>query len=198
MSISAFTRTVLDHELQHASDMNQAAFIYQLTKGPPPPAPADANKPEYRPAKGTPYGDYILGFHDEYLTGQPETSHVDIFTASVTPNFAKMTASEKADWAGDMFGSVPPDFSRDEELSSEALIRPIFTNMLPNEADLRKDIGTNLTKQTLAFLDRKDFARAQTLLDHFTPVWEFQPGAFARMWGNMTEDKKAQMQMGHK
>ena len=197
-STPGFTRTVLDHELMHASDLKEAAFVYRMEKGPPPPAPAGADKPTYRPAKGDPYGDYILDFHNFYTSSPWETPHVDLYTASVAQNFAHLTGSEKAEWAGAMFSAVPADFPRDEALSSEALIGSIFTNMLPNEASLRKKIAENLTKQTLDFIDHKDFGRAQTLLDHFTPVWEFDLAAFGRMWGNLVEEKKGEMQSGHK
>ena len=60
----AFTKTILEHELQQALDMSVAAFEYKLVYGDPPPAekPDEVCGPGYRANDGSDYAKYIANF----------------------------------------------------------------------------------------------------------------------------------------
>jgi hypothetical protein len=187
-----YTRTVLDHELQHASEMHVAAFDYQLINGPPPAMASGADKPGYKPDPSDPYGKYILDFNQYYHSGTTDMRHIEIYAQSAAPNFNRFAPQEKLAWLGQMISTVLPDTPRDEALPGEDLVEQVYTNMLPTESDIRTKFGDILLSQALRFLDDKDFGRTMTLLDHFTPVWELRPAAFQKIWSSLVLGKQGQ------
>jgi hypothetical protein len=177
----AYTKTTLDHELQHALDMFVAAFEYKLINGNPPSAPGDACKPGYNPVDSDPYGKYILDFRKYYEGGLSASRHVDIYATSAAPNFQRFTPEEKLVWFGGMITSVSADIPPAEPLPAERLVASVFQNPLPYEASMRNKFATELFKVTRVFIygesqgKGKDLGKAKTLVNHFKEVWAIHP-----------------------
>ncbi len=177
----AYTKTTLDHELQHALDMFVAAFEYKLINGNPPTAPGDACKPGYNPVDSNTYGKYILDFRKYYESKLPVSRHVDIYATSSAPNFKRFTPEEKLVWFGGMIASVSADISPAEPLPTEQLVASVFQNPLPYEASMRNKFASELLKVTKIFIygeskgTGKDLGKAKTLVNHFKEVWAINP-----------------------
>ena len=172
-----YTKTTLEHELQHAADMNVAAFEYQLINGPPPAVPPGADKPGYTPTTADPYGTYILDFRKFYRSGLSESRHLEIYASSAAQNFKRFTPAEKLSWFSAMLSTVPPDIPANEALPGESLVAGVFQNPLAYEASMRNDFESQLFRMTREFIygQGKDIGKAKTLLNHFGPVWAIHP-----------------------
>lgn len=185
----SYTRTTLEHELQHAAEMNVAAFEYQLINGAPPPAPPAACTPGYNPTTADAYGTYILGFRKHYQSGQSASRHLEIYASSAAPNFKRFTPDEKLSWFSAMLSTVPRDIPVAEALPGESLVAGVFQNPLAYEATMRNNFSTQLFRATSAFIygdakgQGKDFGKAKTLLNHFNPVWNIHASDRAMLFG---------------
>lgn len=184
----SFTKTTLAHELQHAADMNVAAFEYQLINGASPPAPAAACNPGYTPTTADAYGKYILDFRKFYQTGMSASRHLEIYASSAAPNFKRFTPDEKLSWFSAMISTVPPDIPVREALPSESLVDGVFQNPLAYEATMRAGFSNQLFKATQGFIfgnsqgQGKDLGKAKTLLNHFSSVWAMHPSDRAMLY----------------
>jgi hypothetical protein len=177
----SYTKTTLNHELQHAYDMNIAAFEYKLINGPPPTAPAKACEPGYTPTAGDAYGKYVLDFRKYYQSGLSEARHLEIHAATAAPNFSRFTPEEKLAWFSSMLTAVPADIPSREALAGESLVNDVFQNPLSYEASMRKDFADALFKVIRIYIygdhgKGKDLGKAKTLLNHFNPVWDIHKG----------------------
>jgi hypothetical protein len=177
----AYTKTTLNHELEHALDMFVAAFEYKLLNGPPPAAPDAACKPGYEPSETDGYGKYVLGFRQYYRDQLSSERHLEIYEKTAAPNFQRFTPGEKLQWFGGMITEVPPDVPPGTPLPTEKLISSIYTSPLPYEAELRGQLEAVLYRVVEFFIygDNAgrgvDLGKARTLISHFAPVWHVRP-----------------------
>ncbi len=192
----AYTKTTLDHELQHALDIFVSAFEYKLVNGPPPPAPAAACLPGYTPSADDPYGKYILDFR-KYRSGSlPESRHLEIYATSAAPNFQRFTPEEKLEWFQGMVTEVPPGVAPADPLATEPLIANVYQNPLPYEAEMRVKFEAQLFKIVSFFLYGNnagkgvDLGKARTLVNHFLPVWNIRPGDRAMLANALLGEEK--------
>lgn len=190
----SYTRTTLEHELQHAADMNVAAFEYQLINGPPPQAPQGADKPGYTPTTADAYGTYVLDFRKYYRSGLSESRHLDIYATSAAQNYKRFAPDEKLAWFSALLSTVPPDIPASQPLSGEGLVAGSFQNPLAYEAAMRSDFESQLFRTTRDFIynkpgQGKDPGKARTLLNHFGPVWVIQPADRAMLFKAMELEK---------
>jgi hypothetical protein len=179
----AFTRTHLNHELLHASEIYAAAKKFQETHGPPPTPPAGACTPSFRPSSSEPYGKYVLDFQKFYSEAQ--TPHLEIYATSAAKEFQHFTPAEKVDWFSDMLTAVPADVPHDRPLATEGLVNGVFQNPLASEQEMRIEFGKALFLMTRGFiygtepapLREKNIGKAKTLMNHFLPAWNvYRPG----------------------
>ncbi|MEN3331906.1 MAG: hypothetical protein V7641_1271 [Blastocatellia bacterium] len=190
----SYTKTILNHELQHAYDMNIAAFEYKLINGPPPTAPAKACEPGYTPTAGDAYGKYILDFRNYYRSGLSDARHLEIYASTAAPNFNRFTPEEKLAWFSSMLTTVPADIPPSEALAGESLVNHLFQNPLPHETTMRSKFADEMFKVIRAFIygdqgKGKDLGKARTLLNHFNPVWDIHKGDRALFTGAIRVEK---------
>lgn len=177
-----YTRTTLNHELQHAADIYVAAFEFKLTNGPPPPAPPAACKPDYVPSASDPFGKYVLDFKKFRAIGLPESRHLEIYATTAEKNFQHFSPSEKLEWFSGMITEVPPDVPATEQLPTEPLVASVFSNPLPYEAGLAAKMEARLFYVVKVLINGQShaheiaLAKARTLLNHFGQVWAVMPG----------------------
>ncbi len=178
----AYTKTILNHELQHASDVYVAAFEYKLADGAPPPAPLDACKPGYSPKESDPFGKYVLDFRKWREAGTSELRHLEIYAGSAANNFQHFSPEEKLAWFSGMITEVPENVRASDPLPTELLVAGVFLNPLPYEASMRAKFEALLFKVVDFFIygDNAErgvnLGKARTLINHFNQVWAINPG----------------------
>lgn len=192
----AYTRTALDHELRHAADMLEAANKFKATHGPPPAAPSGACTPGFQATNSTPFGKYVVDFHDFYSKGLPRDRHLQIYSGSATPNFQKFTPEEKLFWFASMLTAVPSNVSPKDSLPTEPLVNSVFENPLAYEERMRRRFNEQLIETATQFIDgsgkthEKDLGKAMTLLNHFNSAWKFNMAARALLFEMVKNESK--------
>jgi hypothetical protein len=127
-----FTRTVIQHELQHAADYENDLRVFEAAHPRPTnPIPArfhfPAERSEIRDWKGTdPWGDYINDFIVFTKQRTAPDRHFQIIldqrkqkTASGDPTFRHWSAAERAYWFQLVFHNLPPDVPSGTPLPGE-------------------------------------------------------------------------------
>lgn len=191
----AFTRTVLNHELQHAADIAAAAAKFKQTNGPAPAAPADACRPGYKATESDPFGKYVLEFHKFREAGASPSRHLEIYASSAAKDFQHFTPEEKLSWFTSMITEVPPDVRLSDPLPTEPLVASMYTNPLPYEASMRVKFEAKLFDAVRTFIygtngKGVNLGKARTLLSHFNPVWAINPSDRGILAGGVAGEEK--------
>lgn len=196
----AYTKTTLDHELQHAADIYAATLAYKRVNGPPPAPPANACQPVYTPSAGDPYGKYLLDFRQFRAAGASATRHLEIYQSSAEKNFTRFSPEEKLAWFSGMITEVPADVPPTTALATEPLVAGVYQNPLPYESGIRRKFEAELFKVVNFYIygdnaERGvDLGKARTLVNHFGPVWAVNPADRGMLWSAIGTEARRQKQ----
>ncbi|MBL8499013.1 MAG: DUF4157 domain-containing protein [Nitrosomonas sp.] len=201
----AYTKEIIEHELQHALDLYIAAFEYKLVNGPAPSASSQACDPfsgwgtgkNAVTDSGTPFGKYALEFKRDYYGQLSKSRHVEIYADSVAPHFQRLTPIEKVTWFSAMIANVPADIPPTEPLASEPLVTSVFQNPVGSEQTMRHqftsvlfDVTSKLIYRSAQNQRNSNLGKAETLLNHFTAVWSTDKTLRPLLFDSLREEKK--------
>jgi hypothetical protein len=183
-----FTRTVIEHELEHAADLERELQAFERTH----PRPTTDPPRQYGyPANS----DTVQGWRDEwgqyinaftaFRRGQtPASRHFEIVVGqrrgfSGPSTWGSWSAQERAYWFELAFNEVPPDVAAGTALPGEAEVVAAFTGA--NDALKAAAVERAYTILDAAVSQRADRpraeneekrARARTLIQHFDPIMD--------------------------
>lgn len=183
-----FTRTVIQHELEHAADYERDLREFEATH----PRPTIPVPPRYgRPADGSevekfdgPWGVYINDFIKFQKTRIKPERHLDIVVGQRSQPTAKggvawdaWSAAERAYWFELAFRNLPPDVAAGTPIASEAEVMSAYTQADPALRQAAVERAFNAVNGALCpdkgeepdeILRRR--ANARTLVQHFDAV----------------------------
>lgn len=186
----AFTRTVIQHELEHAADYEKDLREFELTH----PRPASIPPPQFgRPAEestvrgfGGEWGKYINDFiafsegrtrperHLEIILGQRRQEAV-----GGGRSWERWSAGERAYWFQLVFHNLPPDVARSSPLPGEDQVLEAFNSAGPDlqlaaiergYKTIQSALCPDKTVEDLEIEKRR--ANARTLVQHFDVIME--------------------------
>jgi hypothetical protein len=185
-----FTRTVIEHELEHAADYKKDFDAFQTIH--PPPAgspPKEFTLPAEESAVrqfGGDWGKYINDFVDFQKAREKPERHLEIILGQRTqaapgggPSFNQWSAGERAYWFQLVMDNLPPDVNRGTPVPGEDQVLDAF-----NTAGATLQLAaierayTTLRRAICppAKSDPADIekwrANARTLVQHFDPIMD--------------------------
>jgi hypothetical protein len=174
-----FTRTVIQHELEHAADYETSYRIYEAAH----PRPSSALPAAYiRPAEESTvrgwndeWGRYINGFiafhegrsrperHFEIIVGQRRG-----FVTGGPPLWGSWSAQERVYWFEQAFNHLPPDVPAGTAIAGEADVIDAFNTADASLQDAALERAYGIVDASLRDPGSSGLrARARTLVEHF-------------------------------